>query len=343
MSNEFKGGGDHDLFQSELDKLNELVNSKNKVTKATLRAKFTVIKKLATALVDASKKHHSAINDVKSRLRALEGRTVTSGRSPISEALKPVPYAGTEKDVAVSDFLDAAFVYVDELRCPDSKLWSVMSNSLTKGAARDLLLSSKAVIEALPASERRAKIAEVLKQRFAQSETNKVYQARRKLRDLRQDGRPAIQYFRELDGLRADIPSLTNGELCFVAVQGLDADVERQVTLQLGLGSNDYQAIEKAAVAADANLRKAGSKRTIPLHDTAYVSGQEEGGSDYDEPVAPGKKHKAYDTKIAALQYKVSVRGGPARSENEIRDALRGGLCLMCLKQGHTMYECPNV
>lgn len=343
MSNEFKGGGDHDLFQSELDKLNELVNSKNKVTKATLRAKFTVIKKLATALVDASKKHHSAINDVKSRLRALEGRTVTSGRSPISEALKPVPYAGTEKDVAVSDFLDAAFVYVDELRCPDSKLWSVMSNSLTKGAARDLLLSSKAVIEALPASESRAKIAEVLKQRFAQSETNKVYQARSKLRDLRQDGRPAIQYFRELDGLRADIPSLTNGELCFVAVQGLDADVERQVTLQLGLGSNDYQAIEKAAVAADANLRKAGSKRTITLHDTAYVSGQEEGGSDYDEPVAPDKKHKAYDTKIAALQYKVSVRGGPARSENEIRDALRGGLCLMCLKQEHTMYECPNV
>ncbi len=66
---------------------------------------------------------------------------------------------------------------------------------------RDLLLSSKAVIEALPASGRRAKIAEVLKQRFAQSETNKVYQA------LRQDGRPAIQYFRELDGLRADIPS----------------------------------------------------------------------------------------------------------------------------------------
>ncbi len=69
---------------------------------------------------------------------------------------------------------------------------------------------------------------------------DKVYQARSKLRDLRQYGRPAIQYFRELDGLRADIPSLTNGELCFVAVQGLDADVELQVTLQLGLGSNDY-------------------------------------------------------------------------------------------------------
>lgn len=180
-----------------------------------------------------------------SRLRALKGCTVTSGRSAIAEALKPVPYAGTEKDVAVSNFLEAAFVYVDELRCPDSKLWSAMSNSITKGAARDLLLSSKAVIEALPASERRAKIAEMLKQRFAQSETNKVYQARSKLRNLRQDGRPAIQNFRELDGLRADIPCLTNGELCFVAVQGLDADAEQQVTLQLGLGSNDYQAIDK--------------------------------------------------------------------------------------------------
>lgn len=73
------------------------------------------------------------------------------------------------------------------------------------------------------------------------------------------------------------------------------------------------------------------------------MSDQKEGGSDYDEPVAPRKKHKASDTKIAALQYKVRVRGGPARSENEIKDALRDGICFMCLKQGHTMYECPNV
>lgn len=222
----------------------------------------------------------------------------------------------------------------------------------------------------MPLPERRGKIATLLRQRFGVAKTIKVFQARIKLRALTQKNRTALQYFRELDGLRVAIPDLTNSELCFAAVQGLDPDVERQVTVQaLGLGCTDFDAIQKAAVAADANMRKTNDKRTALQHDIREAvtgkkrqytsnngpgnngrsngsagqgsSGQGSSGQGPSKGAArPYAKPMTLDVK--ALQHKIESSGGTFWPEAERKKLIANGQCLHCLQKGHRSSECPK-
>ena len=334
----------------------------------------TTVNNMATKLTEHDAEyagiqaHMEVLNDKIDEVSSVQVGS-SSGNNAIAAALKPVPYAGTEKDVAVDDFLNAASDYADALRLPDSKYWAVMSNTLTSGAARDLLLSSKALIESVPLPERRSKIATLLRQRFGVAETNKVFQARIKLRALTQKNRTALQYFRELDGLRVAIPDLTNSELCFAAVQGLDPDVERQVTVQLGLGCTDFDAIQKAAVAADANMRKTNDKRTALQNDIREaVTGKKRQYNSNNGPGNNGRSNgssgqgysgqgsagqgsskdaarpfrKPMTLNVNALQQKIESSGGRFWPEAERKRLIAEGKCLHCLEKGHKSMECPK-